>query len=152
MSNKVKEIIGEYKYGFKTEVKNVLSLDKGLNEEIVKAISTYKKEPSWMMEYRLKSYHSFLAQQNPKFGPKLDHLNYNDYTYYIKASERATNKWEDVPEAIKDTFEKLGIPEAERKFLAGVSTQFESEVVYHSVLQELESLGVIFTDTDTALQ
>ena len=150
--NKYNDIGGEYKYGFKTDVKNVFDTGKGLNEEVIRTISKMKKEPDWMLEFRLKSYKAFMELENPKWGPDLSGIDFNDYTYYIKSSEKTENNWEEVPEAIKDTFDKLGIPEAEQKFLAGVSTQFESEVVYHNTMKELEELGVIFCDTDTALR
>ena len=150
--NKYNDIGGEYKYGFKTDVKNVFDTGKGLNEDVIRTISKMKKEPEWMLEFRLKSYKAFMELQNPSWGPDLSGIDFNDYTYYIKSSEKTENDWEDVPEAIKDTFDKLGIPEAEQKFLAGVSTQFESEVVYHNTMKELEELGVIFCDTDTALR
>ncbi len=154
MSNKneANEIVGDYKYGFRTDAKNVLTSGKGLNEDVIRFISNAKKEPEWMLEFRLKAYQSFLSIDNPKWGPDLSGINFNDYTYYIKSSEKVENKWEDVPEAIKDTFDKLGIPEAERKYLAGTSSQFESEVVYHNNMKELEDQGVIFTDTDTGLR
>ena len=148
----IENIIGDYKYGFKTETKSVLNTGKGLTKDIVEEISTIKKEPVWMKEFRLKSYETFASRANPTWGPGLDHINFDDITYYIKPSERSEKSWDDVPEEIKNTFDKLGIPEAEQKFLAGVGAQFESEVVYHSTLKELEDLGVIFTDTDTALR
>ena len=149
---KINDIVGEYKYGFKTETTSVFTTEKGLNEEVIRQISHVKNEPEWMLEFRLKAYDSFLKQENPKFGPDLSQINFDDYTYYIKSSKQTENDWDEVPEVIKDTFDKLGIPESERKFLAGVSTQFESEVVYHNTLHELEELGVIFTDTDTAIK
>ncbi len=156
MSDKVKDeiknIIGDYKYGFKTDIKSVLDTGKGINEGVVRRISEIKGEPSWMTKFRVKSYHRFMEQPNQKWGPDLSGIDFDQITYYIKPSDKAENKWEDVPDKIKETFEKLGIPEAEQKFLAGVSTQFDSEVVYHSTIQELDELGVIFTDTDTALR
>ena len=150
--NIANEIVGDYKYGFKTDAKNVLTSGKGLNEDVIRFISKAKNEPEWMLEFRLKAYKSFLNIENPKWGPDLSGINFDDYTYYIKSSERVENDWNEVPEAIKDTFDKLGIPEAERKYLAGTSSQFESEVVYHNNMKELEDLGVIFTDTDTGLR
>ena len=148
----IKDIIGDYKYGFKTETKSVKNTGKGINEDIVREISEIKGEPKWMLDFRLESYKKFVKKSNPTWGPDLSELNFDEITYYIKPSEKSEDSWEDVPEEIKDTFEKLGIPEAEQKFLAGVSTQFESEVVYHSTIKELEDLGVIFCDTDTALR
>ena len=140
--DQVKSIIGDYKYGFKTNAKTVASTGKGLTLDVVKEISRLKGEPEWMLDYRIKAYHEFMARPLPSFGPDLSFIDYNDYTYYIKSSKDVANKWEDVPEEIKETFDKIGIPEAERKFLAGVSTQFESEAVYHSTIQELEEKGV----------
>lgn len=149
---KVDEIVGDYKYGFTTDAKTILTSGKGLSRKVVEFISNAKKEPSWMKEFRLKSYDSFIQLKNPNWGPDLSGIDFNEYTYYIKSSEKTEHKWEDVPEEIKDTFDKLGIPEAEAKYLAGSSTQFESEVVYHNNLRELDELGVIFCDTDTALR
>ena len=100
----------------------------------------------------MKAYHEFASRPLPKFGPDLSFIDFDDYTYYIKTTEEVRSRWEEVPEEIKETFEKLGIPEAERKFLAGVTTQFESEAVYHNVIKELEEKGVIFCDTDTAVR
>lgn len=150
--DKINQIIGDYKYGFKTEAEVLFDSGKGLNEEVVRAISKYKNEPEWMTEFRVKAYHEFAKRPLPSFGPDLSFINFDDYTYYIKSSKGVENKWEDVPQNIKDTFEKIGIPEAERNFLAGVTTQFESEAVYHSVIDELKEKGVIFCDTDTAVR
>ncbi|MDD4123914.1 MAG: Fe-S cluster assembly protein SufB [Bacilli bacterium] len=141
-----------YKYGFNDGDVSIFKTEKGLNEDIIKQISAKKKEPEWMLDFRLNSYHYFKSTPDPKFGPKLDFLNYDDYTYFIRTSENTASSWEDVPQEIKDTFNKLGIPEAEHKFLAGVTTQYESEAVYHNMLKEVDEKGVIFTDTDTALQ
>jgi Fe-S cluster assembly protein SufB len=152
MNDDINKIIGDYKYGFETKTSSIYDTGKGLNEQVIRAISHYKKEPDWMLAFRLKAYHKFIQMPLPSFGPDLSFLDFQDYTYYIKSSQEVENNWEDVPEEIKDTFEKLGIPEAERKYLAGVSTQFESEVVYHSTIEELEQKGVLFCDTDTALK
>lgn len=152
MAKKNDIIIEDYKYGFKTETSSLIDSGKGLNDNVVGFISDAKKEPSWMKEFRMKSYNTFLNTPNPKWGPDLSGIDFDAYTYYIKSTEKTSHTWEEVPEEIKDTFEKLGIPEAERKFLAGASTQFESEVVYHNNLKELDDLGVIFCDTDTALR
>ena len=148
----ISDIVGDYKYGFKTEAKTVVDTGKGLSEEVVRKISELKGEPDWMLEFRLKAYHKFVEMEQPNFGPNLDFIDFNDYTYYIKSSEHVSKTWDDVPEEIKDTFEKLGIPEAERDYLAGVTTQFESEAVYHHNMEELEKQGVLFCDTDTALK
>jgi Fe-S cluster assembly protein SufB len=156
MSEKTKEelkdILGDYKYGFKTETKSVMDTGKGLTEKVVREISKMKNEPEWMLDFRLKSLQLFFEKENPSWGPDLSEINFDDITYFIRSTDRSENSWDDVPAEIKDTFAKLGIPEAEQKFLAGVSTQFESEVVYHSTIKELEEQGVIFTDTDTALR
>ena len=117
-----------------------LELPKLGNEDL---LELYKKT---------EEYIAFLEKENPTWGPDLSEIDFNDYTYFIRSSEKTESSWDEVPEAIKDTFDKLGIPEAEQKFLAGVSTQFESEVVYHNTMAELEELGVIFCDTDTAVR
>ncbi len=152
MDNKKDDIISDYKYGFRTETKSVIDSGKGLSKDVVEFISKAKGEPDWMREFRLKSYETFLKLNNPSWGPDLSMIDFNDYTYYIKSTKNTENDWNDVPKEIKDTFEKLGIPEAEHKFLSGTSTQFESEVVYHNNLKELDDKGVIFCDTDTALR
>ena len=150
--NKIDKIIGEYEFGFKTDSKAIYQTSKGINQNIVKEISKIKEEPEWMLDFRLKSLEKFLNTPNPSFGPDLNFINFDEFTYYIKPSLRTSNSWDDVPQKIKETFEKIGIPEAERNYLSGVSTQFESEVVYHSTQDELTKLGVIFLDTDTALK
>ncbi len=149
---KIDAIVGDYKYGFHTESKSLYNTGQGLNEDVIKAISEHKNEPAWMLDYRLESYKHFNTIKDPSWGPDLSFIDFEHLTYFIRATDRAENNWDDVPVEIKDTFEKLGIPEAERNFLAGVSTQFESEVVYHNTLKELEALGVIYVDTDTALR
>jgi Fe-S cluster assembly protein SufB len=149
---KIDAIVGEYQYGFSTDSKPIFDTGKGLNEEVIRTISKAKNEPEWMLDFRLKSYEHFKKINNPSWGPDLSFINFDDFTYYIRSSEKAERSWDDVPVEIKDTFERLGIPEAERNFLAGVSTQFESEVVYSNTMKELEDLGVVFLDTDTALR
>jgi Fe-S cluster assembly protein SufB len=149
---KIDKIIGEYEYGFKTDIDALVDTGKGLSEAVVRRISELKNEPKWMLEYRLKSYHEFIKRPQPSFGPNLDGIEFDEITYFARLVDEPKYSWDEVPEEIKETFERLGIPEAERKFLAGVSTQFESEVVYSSTIEELEELGVIFTDTDTALK
>lgn len=149
---KIDKIIGEYEYGFKTDIKNLVDTGKGLSEAVVRKISELKNEPEWMLEYRLKSYYEFIKKPQPSWGPNLEGIEFDEITYFARLVDEPKYSWDEVPEEIKETFEKLGIPEAERKFLAGVSTQFESEVVYSSTIEELEELGVIFTDTDSALK
>lgn len=142
----------EYQYGFHDEDVSVYKTKKGINAQIVEEISRIKNEPDWMREFRLKSFAMFEQKKMPTWGPDLSEIRFEDYTYYIRPSEKMMNNWEDVPESIKNTFDKLGIPDAEKKFLAGVATQYESEMVYHSMLEEVEEKGVIFTDPDTALK
>ena len=148
----INNIVGDYKYGFKTDVENVFDTGRGINEDVVRLISKMKNEPDWMLDIRVKAYREFAKMKWPTFGPDLSSVIFDDYIYYIKSSQKTESSWDDVPEAIKDTFDKLGIREAEQKYLAGVSTQFESEVVYHNTIQELEKKGVIFCDTDTAVK
>lgn len=142
----------DYKYGFHDDVESIIDTGKGLNEEIVRQISAYKNEPEWMTEFRVKAFHAFEAMEMPKWGPDLSEIDFQDFTYYKKVSADAEKSWDDVPEEVKNTFEKLGIPEAERKYLAGVTTQYESEAVYHNMLDEVQSKGVIFLDIDSALK
>ena len=142
----------DYKYGFKDEDVSIVKTDIGLNEDIIRQISRLKNEPEWMLEYRLKSYKAFLKLPLPSFGPDLSNLDYDTYTYFTRLSNKESQNWDEVPETVKNTFDKLGIPEAEQKYLAGVSTQYESEVVYHNMLKEVEEKGVIFLSTDMALK
>ena len=142
----------DYKYGFKDKDVSILKTGIGLNEDIIRQISKLKNEPDWMLEYRLKSYKAFLKLPLPSFGPDLSSLDYDTYTYFTRLANKETQSWDEVPETVKNTFDKLGIPEAEQKYLAGVSTQYESEVVYHNMLKEVEEKGVIFLSTDMALK
>lgn len=139
------------KYNFRTETTGVFKAEKGINAEVVHQISDIKNEPDWMREFRLKSLAEFEARPMPKWGGALD-LDFQDIYYYLKPTGQQEKSWDDVPQEIKDTFDKLGIPEAEKKFLAGVKAQFESEVVYGSLQEDLHNQGVIFTDTDTAVR
>ena len=149
---KIIETQDDYKYDFKDEDVTIFNTGKGLSEDVIKAISAAKNEPEWMLELRLKAYHKFVEMPLPNFGPDLSDIDFNDFTYYKKPSKKVESDWNEVPETIKNTFEKLKIPESEQKFLSGVSTQYESEVVYHNMLKEVEEKGVIFYDTDTALK
>ena len=148
--------IGEYKYGFHDEEDYFYKSKKGLSREVVVELSKMKGEPDWMLDYRLKSLEHFEKRPMPNWGSdKLAEIDFEDIYYYIRPTEKlgkTANSWEDVPDYIKDTFEKLGIPEAERKFLAGVGAQYESEVIYHSLREDLEEKGVIFLDMDTAVR
>ena len=139
-------------YDFKDEDVSVFKTPKGLNEDIVREISRVKGEPEWMLEYRLKSLKCFLEKPMPTWGVDLSDMDFDEYTYYNRPSDHKTDKWEEVPETIKNTFNKLGIPEAEQKFLAGASAQYESEVVYHNMLEEVKEKGVIFLDIDSGLR
>ena len=142
----------DYKYGFENEDVSVFKTEKGLTEDTIREISRLKNEPEWMLEFRLKAYNTFKKYPMPKFGPDLSELDFDSYTYFTRPSEKEQRSWDEVPDTIKNTFQKLGIPEAEQKYLAGVSTQYESEVVYHNMLKEVEDKGVIFLSTDQALQ
>ncbi len=154
MSEHLKDFLDqdEYQYGFNDGDVSVFKTPKGLNEDIVREISQIKGEPEWMLEYRLKSLKCFLEKPMPTWGVDLSNMDFDDYTYYVRPSDNKTDKWEEVPETIKDTFNKLGIPEAEQKFLAGASAQYESEVVYHNMLDEVKEKGVIFLDIDSGLR
>ncbi|MCC2685760.1 MAG: Fe-S cluster assembly protein SufB, partial [Paenibacillaceae bacterium] len=151
MAKKMPEM-EDYKYGFRDEHQSVFHSGKGLTKEIVVEISRMKGEPQWMLDFRLKSLEIFNKKPMPRWGGDLDDLDFQEIQYYVKPSEKQGKTWDEVPTDIKETFDKLGIPEAEQKFLAGVSAQYESEVVYHSMQKELSDQGVIFTDTDTALR
>ena len=145
-------IKNDYQYGWNDKVKPVFKVDKGLNSGIVKQISQHKKEPNWMEEFRLKSYETFKDKPLPNWGPDLSEINFEEIYYYLKPTEKKVNAWENVPPEIRTTYEKLGIPQAERKFLAGVTAQFDSEMVYGKIKKELADQGVIFLDTDSALK
>ena len=146
---------GEYKYGFRDDDATYVNVPKkGLSREIVEEISWMKEEPEWMRKFRLKALDHFERRQMPKWGGggALDNIDFQNIYYYIKPSETSSKSWDDVPEYIKNTFDRLGIPEAERKFLAGVGAQYESEVVYHSIREDLEKQGVLFLSMDQALR
>lgn len=140
------------KYGFSDKEDYEYKAEKGLSEDIVRQISDMKKEPSWMTELRLKALKVFYDKPMPQWGANLNTIDFNDIYYYIKPAKRQGDTWDDVPDYIKDTFDKLGIPEAEREFLGGVGAQYESEVVYHKVRKDLEDLGVVFLDMDGGLR
>ena len=142
------------KYGFADPEEYLMKAPKGLSHEVVEMISRYKEEPDWMREFRHKALDIFYAKPMPGWGNSelLDLIDFSDIHYYLKSSAGSARDWDDVPENIKNTFNRLGIPEAEQKFLAGVTAQYESEVVYHSMREDLEKLGVIFGDMDSALR
>lgn len=144
--------LGGYQFGFHDNITPVYTTPKGLSEKIVRVISHIKNEPEWMRNARLKALQLFYAKKLPMWGGDLTRLNFNNIYYYVKPAEKQGRTWEEVPVEIKNTFDKIGIPQAEKKFLAGVGAQYDSEVVYHSISKMLEKKGVIFTDTDTAVQ
>ena len=144
--------LDEYKYGFVTEDKPVFKSRKGLDEEIVRQISAHKEEPAWMLEFRLKALEIFESKPMPDWGGDLTKLNLDEIYFYVRPQDRMEHSWDDVPDEIKETFEKLGIPEAERKVLAGVGAQYESEMVYHSLKEEWEQQGVIFESIEDGLK
>ena len=126
--------------------------DRGLNEQIVRQISAQKNEPEWMLERRLQGLKNFEERPMQKWGPDLSELNTNDIYYYVKPVEHKPKSWDEVPVSIKNTFDRLGVPQAERVHLAGLGAQYESEVIYHNLKQEWQAQGVIFLDTETGLQ
>lgn len=142
----------EEKWGFHDEIEPQFITKPGLSAEVVKEISAIKGEPDWMLQFRLKSLRIFERKKMPQWGANLNDIDFEKIRYYVRYTDGAAKDWDMVPDDIKDTYEKLGIPEAERKFLAGVEAQYDSEVVYHKVREDLEEQGVIFTDTDTALK
>jgi len=144
--------LDSYKWGFRDPEKFVFKARKGLDREIVEEISHMKNEPDWMRAIRLHSFEHFQKRPTPKWGADLDQIDFNDIYYYLKPTDGKGRTWDDVPADIKRTFDRLGIPEAEKKFLAGVGAQYESESVYHNLKEEWEKLGVIFLDTDSALR
>lgn len=148
----VLEGIGDYKFGFHDPDTYVFRSKKGLNREVVEEISAMKGEPQWMLEFRLKALEHFMQRPTPAWGGDLSHLDLDDIYYYVKPAEAQGKSWDDVPDTIKNTFDKLGIPEAERKFLAGVGAQYESEMVYHSIQEHLEKQGVIFLSIEDGLR
>jgi Fe-S cluster assembly protein SufB len=143
--------LSEYKYGFKDDVQYTFRSRKGLNAEVIRELSHMKGEPQWMLDFRLKALEIFTKKPMPTWGGRIN-LDFDEITYYTRPSDKTESNWDDVPADIKNTFDKLGIPEAERKFLAGVGAQYESEMVYHSVQKHLEELGVIFLSSDDGLR
>jgi Fe-S cluster assembly protein SufB len=142
---------GDYQYGFRDVEDYVYKSERGLDRAKVAQISKMKNEPEWMLDFRMKAFEHYQKRPMPKWGGDLSGLDFENIFYYIRPSEKMGKTWDEVPEYIKNTFEKLGIPEAERKFLAGVGAQYESEVVYHSLREDLEKLGVVFLDMDSAV-
>ncbi|GAB4570561.1 MAG: Fe-S cluster assembly protein SufB [Anaerolineae bacterium] len=150
----LKDLNAQYaeKYGFRDPEQYAYKSGKGLTEEVVREISRIKGEPEWMLEYRLNALKVYNSKPVPQWGADLSGINYDDIHYYIKPAEREERTWDDVPENIKRTFDRLGVPEAERKFLAGLGAQYESEMVYHSIREDLERQGVLFLSIDDGLK
>ena len=146
--------LDEYKYDFVTEAEPVYRAQKGLSEDVVRQISAHKEEPEWMLDFRLKALDIYESKPMPKWGGDLDGLEevLDEIYFYVRPQDRMQHSWDDVPDEIKDTFEKLGIPEAEREILAGVGAQYESEMVYHSLREEWEKQGVIFDSIEDGLK
>jgi len=144
----------EQLYGFRAPTEYLQKSRKGLDEEVIRKISAMKEEPSWMLDFRLEALQTFQSMPDPQWidSSIFTSIDYDSLYYYASATDKKFSDWDDVPEHIKETFDKLGVPEAEKKFLAGASAQFESEVVYHHMKEELEKQGVIFLDIDTGLK
>jgi Fe-S cluster assembly protein SufB len=149
---KILEGIGDYRYGFSDPDSSVFKSGKGLSREVVEQISAQKDEPEWMLEFRLKALDHFMKRPMPTWGGDLASLNLDEIYFYTRPTEKESRSWDDVPETIKETFNKLGIPEAEQKFLSGVGAQYESEMVYHSIQEHLAEKGVIFKSIENGLK
>ncbi len=150
-----RDAVGEYQWGFHDEEKPLFIADRGLNENVIREMSAMKNEPKWMLDYRLDAYQDFLSQENPQCAGSpelLDAIDFDNIHYYVRATDTDATDWDDVPEYIKDTFDKLGIPEAEKQFLAGAGAQYDSEVVYHNIREDLAEKGVIFLGMDQGLE
>jgi len=141
-----------YTLGFHDPEEYLARLPKGLTEETVRAISAYKQEPEWMLEHRLAGFKAFKESTLPTWGADLSGINFDEITYFLRATDRPAASWDEVPDTIKTTFDRIGVPQAERDFLAGVGAQYESEVVYHNLQEKWSSQGVIFVDMDTAVR
>ena len=151
----IRETVGEYKWGFHDTEKPLFMAEKGLNPTVVEEISKIKNEPQWMLDARLQALETFFRLENPSWAGSpeiLDAIDFDNIHYYVRATDKDASNWDDVPEYIKDTFDKLGIPEAERQFLAGAGAQYDSEVVYHNIREDLEAQGVQFLGMDQGLR
>ncbi|GLB46227.1 Fe-S cluster assembly protein SufB [Philodulcilactobacillus myokoensis] len=152
MKTDLNQIDQKYQYGFKDKIKPVYTTGAGLNENVVRKISAEKHEPQWMLAIRLRAFHIYQRMPMPNFGPDLSHLNLNKIHYFQRDSDHVSRSWDDVPDTIKNTFQKIGVPQAERKYLAGAEAQYESEAVYTNLKSDLKKMGIIFMDTDSALK
>src|SRR5947199_2682024 len=148
----VAKIGNDYKYGFHDPENYFFKSGRGLSPELVASISEHKNEPDWMRKFRHRSLEYFFARPLPTWGGDLSGIDFENIFYYIRPTEKQASSWEDLPSEIKDTWDKLGIPEAEKKYLAGVGAQYESEVVYHKLQEDLEKQGVLFLDMDSGLR
>ena len=149
-----REAVGEYQWGFHDDEAPLFAAEKGLHEDVVRQISGLKDEPEWMLDLRLDALRTFFEKENPTWAGSpelLAAINFDEMTYYVRATDKDASNWDDVPEYIKDTFDKLGIPEAERQFLAGAGAQYDSEVVYHNIREDLAKQGVVFLGMDQGL-
>ena len=145
--------IGRYEFGWADSDVAGAAATRGLNEDVVRDISAKKNEPQWMLDLRLKGLKLFHRKPMPTWGSDLSGIDFDNIKYFVRSSEKQATTWDDLPEDIKNTYDKLGIPEAEKqRLVAGVAAQYESEVVYHSIREDLEEQGVLFLDTDTALK
>jgi Fe-S cluster assembly protein SufB len=154
MSDEAHDAVGDYRFGFHDPEHSTIRFDKGLSEQVVRDISALKDEPQWMTDIRVKAYQHFVERPMPDWGNchSLNQINFDNVTYFLRSSDSTQNDWDDVPEDIKNTFNRLGIPEAEQKWLGGVTAQYESEAVYHSIREDLEEQGVLFLDMDSGLK
>ncbi len=154
MSEQARDAVGDYRYGFHDPEHATIRFDKGLSEQVVRDISELKEEPQWMTDIRVKAFHHFNERPMPDWGncSELNSIKFDDVTYFLRSSNQTEKNWDDVPEDIKNTFNRLGIPEAEQKWLGGVTAQYESEAVYHSIREDLEAQGVLFLDMDSGLK
>jgi len=150
-NEEVRRLKEGYKYGWSDHIEYIEKPERGLSHKVIDQISDRKGEPDWMRRFRHRALDYFLARPMPRWGADLSDIDFDNIYYYIKPTNKVS-KWEDMPPEIRETWDKLGIPEAEKTHLGGVTAQYESEVVYHSTKKELEALGVIFTDTDSALR
>ncbi|MEY4323327.1 MAG: hypothetical protein RL410_1108, partial [Actinomycetota bacterium] len=145
--------LGNYEYGWRDSDSAGSTAKRGLNEDVVRDISAKKSEPQWMLDLRLKGLGLFGKKPMPNWGSDLTGIDFDNIKYFVRSTEKQAQSWEELPEDIKNTYDRLGIPEAEKqRLVAGVAAQYESEVVYHKIREDLEEQGVIFLDTDTALK
>ena len=153
-SNEARDLVGEYQFGFHDEDKSVIRFNNGLSEQIVRDISAIKNEPEWMTDIRVKAYHHFVEREMPKWGSPeiLNNIDFEAITYFLRSTDATKDDWKDVPEDIQNTFDKVGLREAEGTWLGGITAQYDSEAVYHSIREDLESQGVIFLDMDSGLR